>query len=77
MGRAATDVSWYDFACRYVDMKWKGAAATYRRAIAEALTTVTVALVDAQRGRPPEVEIRSALSKNCLPASEVGVVPAA
>jgi len=61
MGRAATDVSWYDFACRYVDMKWKGAAATYRRAIAEALTTVTVALVDAQRGRPPEVEIRSAL----------------
>lgn len=21
MGRAATDVSWYDFACRYVDMK--------------------------------------------------------
>jgi len=61
MGRAATDVSWYDFACRYVDMKWKGAAATYRRAIAEALTTVTVALVDSQRGRPPEVEIRSAL----------------
>ena len=61
MGRAASDVSWYDFACRYVDMKWKGAAATYRRAIAEALTTATVALVDSQRGRPPEVEIRSAL----------------
>lgn len=62
MDRAGTDVPWYNFACRYVDMKWKGAAATYRRAIAEALTTVTVALlVDSQHGRPPEVEIRSAL----------------
>jgi hypothetical protein len=30
-------VSWYDFTCSYVDMKWKPASAKYRRAIAQAL----------------------------------------
>ncbi len=26
-----TDVNWYEFACRYVDMKWKLASAKYRK----------------------------------------------
>ena len=29
--------SWYDFTCRYVNMKWNTASAKYRRAIAQAL----------------------------------------
>ena len=33
--------SWYEFACAYVDMKWKTASAKYRRAIAQALTAAT------------------------------------
>jgi integrase len=54
--------SWFDFACRYVDMKWPGAAATYRRGIAEAMTTVTTALIrDGVRGKPDDAVIRSAL----------------
>src|SRR5262245_18521658 len=39
--RATDDMSWYEFACAYVDMKWPGSAATTRRTVAEALTAVT------------------------------------
>ena len=39
--RADRGTSWYDFACAYVDMKWKTAAAKYRRAIAQALAAAT------------------------------------
>ncbi len=37
--KAAT--TWYEFACLYVDMKWKLASAKYRKDIARALTTAT------------------------------------
>jgi integrase len=59
--RSEKTVSWYDFACAYVDMKWKPAAATYRRGISEALTTATCALVSASRGKPDDKAIRAAL----------------
>ncbi len=36
--RAKADTSWYEFACAYVDMKWKQASAKYRKDIARALT---------------------------------------
>lgn len=57
------DASWYGFACAYTDLKWKSAAATYRRSIAEALTTITSALVTQERGRPSDSAIRSALQR--------------
>jgi hypothetical protein len=52
---------WYTFACRYTDMKWKRAAATSRRSTAEAMVTVTSALLSSQRGRPELATLRSAL----------------
>lgn len=42
-------------------MKWPAAAATYRRGIAEALTTATPLLLQNKRGRPDAKLIRSAL----------------
>jgi integrase len=60
--RAEDHRSWYVFACSYVDLKWKAAAATYRRGIAEAMVTVTMAMLTEERGRPPDDKlIRSAL----------------
>lgn len=59
--RATRVMSWYDFACAYVDMKWKPAAGKYRRSIAEALTTVTPVLFTTARGKPDDREIRLAL----------------
>lgn len=39
------NVSWYDFACQYVDMKWKAASAKYRQDIARAMVAATPALI--------------------------------
>jgi hypothetical protein len=60
--RTENQRSWYIFACSYVDLKWKAAAATYRRGIAEAMVTLTMAMLTEERGRPPDDKaIRSAL----------------
>lgn len=61
MKRPNRDVSWYSFACDYVDMKWKPASANYRRSIAEAMTTVTTAMLATERGKPDDAVLRRAL----------------
>src|SRR5215470_16403619 len=43
--RTKADTSWYEFACAYVDMKWKQASAKYRKDIARALTAATPAML--------------------------------
>jgi hypothetical protein len=43
--RAKAVISWYEFACAYVDMKWKQASAKYRKDIARALTAATPAML--------------------------------
>ena len=54
-------MSWYEFACAYVDMKWPAASPKHRKSIAEALVTVTpvmlTAAIDAVRAKA----MRSAL----------------
>jgi hypothetical protein len=57
------EVCWYDFACSFVDMKWPRVAATTRRTHAEALTTVTVAMLSGTRGRPDGELLRKALTR--------------
>jgi hypothetical protein len=57
----ARDVPWFDHAVAYVDTKWPRAAAKSRKSIAEALTTVTMALLLPRRGRPDDALIRRAL----------------
>jgi len=57
--KAAT--TWYEFACAYVDMKWKQASAKYRKDIARALTAATPAMLSEVRGRPDDASIRRAL----------------
>jgi len=61
VSRAESDISWYRFACDYVDMKWKPAAGKYRKSIAEALTTITPALFRSERGKPDDNVLRLAL----------------
>ena len=61
-GRGQIDgITWYEFACQYVDMKWPAAAGKYRKSIAEALTSVTVALLPQKTG-PEPARLRSALA---------------
>lgn len=61
MARARNARSWYDHAIAFVDMKWPRSAGKHRRSIADALATVTPALLATDRGAPTEKEIRRAL----------------
>lgn len=75
--RAATDMSWYDFACAYADMKWKSASAKYRRDIARALTAATPAMFPNGRdGRPDDAAIRLALRQWAFNSQQRGSAPA-
>lgn len=54
-------ITWYEFACQYVDMKWPDASPKHRKGIAEALLTVTPVML-VERLSPEEAKVvRSAL----------------
>lgn len=61
--RTKAVITWYEFACAYVDMKWKLASAKYRKDIARALTAATPAMLTETRGRPDGPSIRRALTR--------------
>ena len=54
-------MTWYDFTCTYVDMKWKPASAKYRRAIAQALAAALPAMIEPTAGKPSSADIRRAV----------------
>jgi hypothetical protein len=58
--RDEAGMTWYDFTCTYVDMKWKTASAKYRRAIAQALTAATPPMLTAG-STPDSRDLRRAL----------------
>ncbi|MGP3990674.1 tyrosine-type recombinase/integrase [Streptomyces sp. 3N207] len=53
--------TWYAHACAYALMKWPDASAKHRASIADALATVTPALVSDSRGAPAPRVLRRAL----------------
>lgn len=61
MTRQINEMSWFDFACAYVDMKWPNQSGNSRKGIAETLTTVTPAMLATDRGKPDEKVLREAL----------------
>lgn len=63
MQRPGRDVSWYELACAFVDMKWPRVAATTRRTHAEAMTAVTTLLFVSDKGKSDDRLIRTALTR--------------
>ncbi|MGV9570487.1 tyrosine-type recombinase/integrase [Streptomyces nigra] len=61
MVEKAATLTWYAFAKKYLAMKWPHAAPNTRNGINEALTAVTMELLDERPGRPSEELIRRAL----------------
>jgi integrase len=59
--REQRSVTWYDLACRFVDLKWPHAAAKTRTAMADALATVTPVMVTTTKGKPEDDVLRAAL----------------
>ncbi|GAA4593750.1 tyrosine-type recombinase/integrase [Planotetraspora phitsanulokensis] len=62
-GRAAQEMSWYEFACRFADFKWKVASAKYRQDIARALTATTPALLTSDKRKPDDLTLRTAMRR--------------
>ena len=61
MTREQQAVTWFDLACRFVDLKWPHVAAKSRTSIADALATVTPVMVTTARGRPEPDTLRAVL----------------
>ncbi len=74
--RAENDMTWYAFACAYVDMKWKTASAKYRHDIAYALTQATPALYTADKGKPDDALLRRALFRWAFNSKQRDSAPA-
>ena len=66
------DLTWYEHARGYAQMKWPGLAAKSRRATAEALTTITVALTEQHRTFPDPAVARRALFGYAFNAARTG-----
>jgi integrase len=54
-------VTWYEFACQYVDMKWPAISGHYRKGIAQALIAVTPVMITADMDDQTAAAVRSAL----------------
>ncbi|MGV9386072.1 tyrosine-type recombinase/integrase [Nonomuraea sp. NPDC003707] len=57
------EMTWYDFACRFADFKWKAASAKYRQDIARALTAATPAMLTSGKGKPSDLDLRTAMRR--------------
>ncbi|MGW3363622.1 tyrosine-type recombinase/integrase [Streptosporangium canum] len=56
-------MTWFDFVCAYMDMKWPDLAGHSRRITATVLRDATLALITADRGRPDEDLLKRALTE--------------
>ena len=68
-------ISWLEHAAAYAAMKWPLAAACTRAGIADALATITPALLTPGRGGPPAAVLRAALYGHAFNPARAGADP--
>lgn len=68
--------TWWEWALRFVEVKWPALAPTSRRSVAEALVTVTLAMTDGASRTPSEETLRSAMFSWAFNAPRRAVGPA-
>lgn len=61
LARVQQAITWFELACRFADLKWARSAGKTRRGIADALATVTPAMVTTRRGMPDSKALRAVL----------------
>ena len=66
------DLTWFEHARGYAQMKWPDLAAKSRRATAEALTTTTLALAERHRTFPDPAVARRALFSYAFNSARAG-----
>jgi integrase len=60
--RELAEISFFEFAQKYVDMKWVRAAAKSRSGNADSMATATMAMLATDRGRPDDKTLRKAMT---------------
>ncbi|MBL3665325.1 tyrosine-type recombinase/integrase [Streptomyces sp. M2CJ-2] len=73
--RQRNDVSWYQHAREYIEMKWQHSPGSTRRTLAEAMATVTPALVRDTKGMADAGTVRTALYSWAFNVSRRGEEP--
>lgn len=61
LARENARMTWFDFACSYIDMKWPDSSPKYRKSLAESLTRITVAMLRDSAALPDGRRLRNAL----------------
>ncbi|MFJ8811653.1 tyrosine-type recombinase/integrase [Amycolatopsis thermoflava] len=54
-------MTWFDFACAYIDMKWPDASPKYRKSLAESMVAITVPMLDSSKPLPEPKLLRKCL----------------
>lgn len=65
--RRTDSKGFFEFACEYMDFKWRNASPGHRRNAAEALATITLVLLKDARGKPCTTELRRAVLRGLNP----------
>lgn len=60
--RSVADMTWFEFAQRYVDMKWPRAAAKSRVGNADTMASAPMAMLATERGKPADKVLRKAMT---------------
>lgn len=60
--RQVAEQTWFEFAQRYIDMKWARAAAKSRAGNADTMATATPAMFATDRGKPSDLVLRKAMT---------------
>jgi integrase len=62
VARKTNDMPWFEFAQRYVELKWPRAAAKSRAGNADTMASATMAMLATTRGKPSEKILRKAMT---------------
>lgn len=69
MLQATESLSWHEFACMYVDMKWPDISPSHRRSTVQSLTPVSVAMSNGTRGMPGRTVLNRAIQLALNPST--------
>ncbi|WP_157249719.1 tyrosine-type recombinase/integrase [Nonomuraea typhae] len=69
------NLSWYDFARKYVAMRWKAAAAKTRESIVDSLIVATFGLLTGEAAGLPKKNLRAALQWALIPREDTEAPP--
>ncbi|WP_216210604.1 tyrosine-type recombinase/integrase [Amycolatopsis aidingensis] len=75
MSRERASMSWFEFACEYIDMKWPDSSPKYRRSLAESLTRITVPMLSDSAALPEGRKVRRALMTAFNTNARKGTIP--